>query len=80
MIIFDISFKEYITDSHACYQIEQRKFNYIIDSITEKKILNKNGIIIIHRHKKDDDKFSDNLKILEEKKYGISKIFFGILN
>ena len=44
------------------------------------KVLNKNGIIIIHRHKKDDDKFSDNLKILEEKKYGISKIFFGILN
>jgi 16S rRNA (guanine966-N2)-methyltransferase len=59
---------------------KERKFNYIIDSITEKKILNKNGIIIIHKHKKDDNKFSDNLKILEEKKYGISKILFGILN
>ena len=59
---------------------KEKKFNYIIDSITEKKILNKNGVIIIHRHKKDNDKFSDNLKILEEKKYGISKIFFGILN
>ena len=59
---------------------KEKKFNYIIDSITEKKILNKSGIIIIHRHKKDNDKFSDNLKILEEKKYGISKIFFGILN
>ena len=35
-------------------------------------------LIIIHRHKKENDKFSKNFKILEKKIYGISKIIlFG---
>jgi len=59
---------------------KEKKLDLIIDNISKKKILNKNGIIIIHRHKKENDKFSKNLKILEEKKYGISKIFFATLN
>ena len=59
---------------------KEKKLDFIIDNIFKSKILNKNGIIIIHRHKKENNKFSKNLKILEEKKYGISKIFFGILN
>lgn len=41
------------------------------------KILKSNGVIIIHRHKKHSNSFPNNFKILEEKKYGISKIFFG---
>ena len=52
----------------------------ILIYISDKKILNKNGIIIIHRHKKEKDEFPKNFKILEEKKYGISKIIFGNLN
>tara|TARA_B100001250_G_scaffold376725_1_gene365225 strand:+ start:1439 stop:2002 length:564 start_codon:yes stop_codon:yes gene_type:complete len=52
----------------------------ILTNISDKKILNKDGIIIIHRHKKEKDKFPKNFKILEEKKYGISKIIFGNLN
>ncbi len=52
----------------------------ILISISNKKILNKNGIIVIHRHKKEKDKFPINFKILEEKKYGISKIIFGSLD
>jgi len=59
---------------------KEKKLDFIIDNISKKKILSKNGIIIIHRHKKENDKFSKNLKILEEKKYGISKIFFANLN
>jgi len=59
---------------------KEKKLDFIIDNIFKKKILNKNGIIIIHRHKKGNDKFSKNFKILEEKKYGISKVFFGTLN
>ena len=39
-------------------------------------ILNKSGIIIIHRHKNEKDIFPQNFKIIEEKKYGISKILF----
>ena len=52
----------------------------VLAYITDKKILNKNGIVIIHRHKKEKDNFPRNFKILEEKNYGISKIIFGNLN
>lgn len=40
------------------------------------KMLNKNGIIIIHRHKNDNDNLSKTFNVIEEKRYGISKIFF----
>ena len=36
--------------------------------------LNKKGILIIHRHKKDDIKITSKLNILDTRKYGISKI------
>ena len=48
--------------------------------IFQEKILNKDGVIIVHRHKREDDEFSKNFRILDEKKYGISKIIFGNLN
>jgi 16S rRNA (guanine966-N2)-methyltransferase len=49
----------------------------IINTIIDNKILNDNGIIIIHRHKKEIDEFPKNFQLIEEKKYGISKIIFG---
>ena len=48
----------------------------LFEKIITLKILNKNGIIIIHRHKSEKDVFPPKLKIVEEKKYGISKIIF----
>ena len=48
----------------------------IFINIFKKKILNKNGIIIIHRHKSEKVFFSNEFKIIEEKKYGVSKIIF----
>ena len=52
-----------------------------IDSITEiiklNKILEKDGTIIIHRHKSDDVKLSDKIKIIDMRTYGISKIIFS---
>ncbi len=48
----------------------------ILTKIKNQRILNKNGIIIIHRHKKEKKIINQNLTLLEEKKYGISKIFF----
>ena len=33
-------------------------------------------LLIIHRHKKQIDSLPFQIKILEEKKYGISKILF----
>ena len=35
------------------------------------------GIMIIHRHKKEEDKFPEKFKIIEEKIYGLAKIIFG---
>ena len=56
---------------------KEKKINILIKKIKEDKILNKNGIIIIHRHKKDEIQISENLKILDERTYGISKITIG---
>jgi len=49
----------------------------IINKIIDQNILNKNGLIIIHRHKNEIDKLPEKLKIVEEKKYGIAKIIFA---
>tara|TARA_B100000214_G_C23584248_1_gene453249 strand:+ start:101 stop:250 length:150 start_codon:yes stop_codon:yes gene_type:complete len=46
-----------------------------LSKIKEANIFDKKGIIIIHRNFKENDLFSE-LKIIEEKKYGISKILF----
>ena len=53
------------------------KINLLINSILEKKILKDNGILIIHRHKKDNIDISNKLKILDQRTYGISKIIIG---
>jgi len=55
---------------------KDRNISMILDLIKNENILNKNGIIIIHRHKNQDDIFSKNFNIIEEKRYGVSKIFF----
>ena len=55
---------------------KESKINEIIQMIKKQKLLNKNGIIIIHRHKKDKIKLTDKINILENRNYGISNIFF----
>ena len=42
-------------------------------------ILNDFGLIIVHRHKKEDDEFPENFKIIEKKIYGISQVIFGTI-
>ena len=59
---------------------KEKRLSNIIDNIFQEKILNKDGVIIMHRHKREYDEFSKNFRILDEKKYGISKIIFGNLN
>jgi 16S rRNA (guanine966-N2)-methyltransferase len=48
----------------------------LLINIYSSNILNNEGIIIIHRHKKEEDIVPKNYKILEKKYYGISKIIF----
>ena len=60
---------------------KDKNLKLLLDSIKDQKILNKNGILIVHRHKDEKDTIPNNLKIVEEKKYGLSKIIFlTILN
>jgi len=56
----------------------KEKFLYeLLKKICEAEILAKEGIIIIHRHKNENDEFHKLLNIIEKKSYGISKIMFG---
>jgi len=48
----------------------------ILSKIKTNKLLNSNGVIILHRHKNQKDKFNSEFKIVDEKKYGISKVVF----
>ena len=56
---------------------KERTLENILNTIIKNKILKNNGIIIIHRHKKEIDAFPKNFHLIDEKKYGISKIIFG---
>jgi 16S rRNA (guanine966-N2)-methyltransferase len=56
---------------------KERALENILNKIIENKILNDNGIIIIHRHRREVDTFPKNFHLIDEKKYGISKIIFG---
>ena len=56
---------------------KEKNINVIIEKLLEKNILSKNGIILIHRHKKDDVKLTDKLNIIDLRMYGISKIIFA---
>ena len=56
---------------------KDKKINLLINLIIDRKILKENGIIIIHRHKKDNIEITSKLKVLDIRKYGISKIIVG---
>ena len=49
-----------------------------LEIILKNKILSKNGIIIIHRNRKEKEALPSDFRILEKREYGISKIIFGV--
>ena len=57
---------------------KDKNLDKILVSIREEGILDKKGIIIIHRHRKEIDTYPKNFHLIDEKKYGISKIIFGV--
>ena len=60
---------------------KDKNLNILLKNIIDRKILNKNGIIVIHRHKNEQDIIPKKFRIVEEKKYGLSKIIFlSVLN
>jgi len=56
---------------------KEKKLSYLLNAITKLKLLNTGGIIIIHRHKKEEDDLPEEFSLILEKNYGISKIIFG---
>ena len=51
----------------------------LIKLIFSRNLLNKNGVIILHRNKTTEDQLPNYFKIVDERMYGISKIIFGKL-
>ena len=55
---------------------KELRINKLIEKIIQKKILKNDGLIIIHRHRKDKLEISKKLKVLDVRNYGISKVYF----
>ena len=71
-----LSFKEEFDIIFLDPPYRDKNYIKVLLRIQKSKILKKNGIIIIHRHKNEKDSLPLKIKIIEEKKYGISKIIF----
>ena len=56
---------------------KEKKVLNILNTIIKLNLLKENGIIIIHRHRKEEDIFPEEFKTIIKKNYGISKIIFG---
>jgi 16S rRNA (guanine966-N2)-methyltransferase len=56
---------------------KEKKLSILINVIIKLKLLKDNGVIIIHRHKKEEEQFSEEFKLILKKNYGISKIIFA---
>jgi len=59
---------------------KEKKVELLIDNIIEMNILEKNGIIIIHRKKSNLDIYPSKFKIIDKKNYGLSTFIFGKKN
>ena len=67
-IIFDIIFLD--------PPFKDKEINILIDQIKKSKVADLKSLLIIHRNKKSNDKISKYLNVIEEKSYGLSKVFF----
>ena len=60
---------------------KDKNLNLLLENLENIKILNKNAIVVIHRHKNEQDMIPKNFKVIEDKRYGLSKIIFlSLLN
>ena len=55
---------------------KDQNLNKLLLTIRDQKIIKDNGILIMHRNKNTKDFFSKDIKIINVKEYGISKIYF----
>ncbi len=55
---------------------KDKNLDRLLMEINNQKILKENGLVIIHRHKNEQDIIPEVFQIIDQKKYGISKITF----
>ena len=55
---------------------KDKNLEILLKNIQDRFLLKNNGIIILHRHKDTKETIPTGFKILEEKKYGISRVIF----
>ena len=79
----DINKKKFFLELNRKFDIifldppyKDKNLKNILKSINDEKILNENGVVIIHRHKNEQDLLPESFEVVEEKKYGLSKIIF----
>ena len=51
--------------------------NELLEKLNLLNNLKNNGIVILHRHKKDNLILTEKIKILDKREYGLSKIIFA---
>ena len=56
---------------------KNKNIEELIELIFTRDLLQKGGILILHRKKNTQDKFPNYFKIIEKRTYGLSKINFG---
>lgn len=79
--IFNENTFKKLTDKYDIIFIDppfkNENLNFLMEYIYNLKLLKENGLVILHRHYKEKDILLKNFKILESRKYGLSKIIFG---
>jgi 16S rRNA (guanine966-N2)-methyltransferase len=71
--IFDLKFDIIFIDP----PFKEIRINEIISKIKKNRLLLNNGVLIIHRHKQDNVQITKEMTVIEERFYGLSKIYFG---
>ena len=56
---------------------KEKKIKELLEDLNKSNILDKEGIVILHRNKKYKDALPEKFKVVIEKTYGLSKIIFG---
>tara|TARA_B100000787_G_scaffold15266_1_gene10888 strand:+ start:1161 stop:1727 length:567 start_codon:yes stop_codon:yes gene_type:complete len=56
---------------------KEKKLADLLGTIIKLKLLKDNGVIIIHRHKKEEDILPNKFNLIIKKNYGISQVIFG---
>ena len=66
-----INHPDYVAQIGDDHRFPIKKFGELI------KLLKKDGILIIHRHKKDKIVITEKINILDTRTYGVSKVYFA---